>query len=214
MDLIAIHGFTPNRVSHSRTPQKVWEDRFNAAWDRASRLETDYELEKDDILIWISGGVRNDEGKTEAECMKEYGERTEHPLFEEYTVALEEESTDTASNVDAVYQIASEQQVDAIHPVSSKDHILRVHREYLFHDDATAYDILPKGSEQTYAESGDKPLLIEMGPYREIAHEIEVSVWGVPPADRAEAGKRVRKVLESFQSREKPSKISPTGSAL
>lgn len=204
MDLIAVHGFTPEGVPRSRTPQNVWEDRFDAAWERASRLETDYGLENDGIRVLIFGGGTDDDGKTEAAYMKAHGERIGHPLFEAFTVAVEEQSVDTASNVEAVYRIASEYPVDAIHPVSSKDHVSRVHREYLFHDDATAYDILPKGSEQTYVESGDRPLIIEMGPYREIARAIESAVWGVPLEDRDEASERVSEVLASFQSRERP----------
>lgn len=213
MDLVAVHGFTPAGVPHSRTPQKVWEDRFNAAWERASRLQSEYGLKTDEILVWIFGGKTDTERKSEAAYMKEYGEQTRHPLLEEFTVAVEEESEDTATNVKAAYRIAREHNVAAIHPVSSKDHISRVHREYLFHDDATEFDILPKGSERTYVESGDKPFIIEMGPYRELARGLESSVWDVPLSARERAGEQINEVLEAFQSREGLSKVNLRGSS-
>jgi len=199
--LIAVHGFSPDGMPEARPSEKVWEDRANAAWERANSLIEDYGQEREDIILYISGGGDFD-GYTEAEHVHRYLEQSGHPLAEEYDVNLTEESTDTETNVDEIYGIARQEGVDTIHPVSSKDHISRVHRDYLFHEESdgfSGYDVMPKGSDMTYVESGEPPFIGEKGEYGPILRQLDSTIWSVPLDSRPEAGEELGRLLRSFQ---------------
>jgi hypothetical protein len=189
-------------MPEARPPEKVWEDRANAAWERANTLTEDMGQEDEDIIFYISGGGEFD-GDTEAEHVHTYLEESGHPLVEEYDVNLTEESTDTETNVDEIYRIARQEDVDTIHPVSSKDHISRVHRDYLFHEESNGfseYELMTKGSESTYTESGKPPFIGEMGEYAPIFGAVDSAAWSVPMDRREDAGEEVERVLQSFQN--------------
>lgn len=183
----------------AKPPEIVWDDRADAAHDRLGTLENDYGIDKDDILVYISGGG-NFDGKSEAERIREHLKQSGHPLSEEQReLNTTEQSSDTASNVDEIYEVARKNRADRIHPVTSKDHVARIMAGYLFHEERNEnIGIIPKGSMETYTTSGEPPVIGEMGEYRQILKAIDATMWQIPEEKRKRAAEDLRQTLKQY----------------
>ena len=185
--IVAMHGYKPSA------------DNFDAVVnDRLSRtLEVDKFLEKYGIEceVVISGGVEKD-GIKEADIIYQWA-KEKMPEIKKYNVVLEKDSKNTFENVQNIYDLAKKEGAKGIFAVSSKDHISRVIRDWVYNiPDYESKDILLAGvpSRDAYSEKGrDNPPFIAEPPFW--GYDALRNIFKVPADKREYVKKAIEEVI-------------------
>lgn len=192
--MVAVHGYNPEGMEGGRDPVEVWEDRLEQAQITADLLEGFGA----DIAVAISGGG-DYSGKTEAEIIAEYASREFPELMDSYEVHLEDESDDTAGNVEQLYEMAQDLETDTVFAVSSRDHsprLLRDWNEFIDDEDVDMF-VGGIGSSEPYTESGKSPFIVEGAAFEPFIDAFN-EVWGVDPESYEEAAQDVAEILREY----------------
>ncbi|MDY6770835.1 MAG: ElyC/SanA/YdcF family protein [Candidatus Nanohaloarchaea archaeon] len=191
--LIMMHGYDPEGMDGGRAPEDVWQDRLEKTYELAE-TRTAMGL---DVAVGISGGGDYD-GRTEAEIVRDYAEEELPELTDDYTLHLEEASTDTQEFVENIYDIAKEEGAGEVTTVTSKDHAPRVQRNLSnATEDIDDVVFTVAASEEHYSENGKDPYIVE-GAFSGDLIDAFNQVWGVPGDALSDAAEDVKDVFERY----------------
>jgi len=143
-------------------------------------------------------------GKNEADAIKKYAEER-FPEIKDFEVILEKYSKNTAENVSNILKLAKEKESKAIVATSSKDHISRVMRDFVYHPERPKVEetlILGCASNEPYSEAGKtiQPAIIEppvyFGEYN--LAELVPQFFKVQKEKREKFAKEVKELIEKY----------------
>lgn len=192
-----MHGYSQKVPEGYRAWKPVVEDRLQATLE-AAKFFKDLGCE---VEIVISGGTEY-EGRKEADVIYEYAE-SKHPEIRGYDVTLKKESQRTAENIEEILEEAKKENAKAVVPTSSKDHISRVMRDFVYHPNRPEDTlILGNPSKEPYSEVGFEipPAIVEPPvKFGDInLAEIIPKFFRVPSENRGEFAEEVKAILEKY----------------
>ncbi len=187
--LLCVHGYTKAPREHEKEWQNVVKDRLSTALELAKFFSSVGVA----IYLVLSGGSMNG-NQVEADVIHNYARKNFPELFELVNdVILERESKNTQENVDEILKWALKKDAVII-PISSKDHVSRVVKDWAYDKGRNSHLIMVAPSHATYGENESlAPIIIEPSHW---AYGALKDIFSIPEDKRKPVEEKLRKDLK------------------
>jgi hypothetical protein len=192
--LVTVHGYNPSGMEGCRDPVEVWDDRLAKSHETVEFLEG----LGAEVAITIPGGGDYD-GMSEAELIAEYAEDNYPGLLEGTDLFLEHNSTSTTQNINHIYDLATDLEVDGVFTISSRDHAPRVLRDWqrALDGDEELF-VAGVASDRNYTRSDFEPFIMEPAELEPFVRAFN-EAWFIPEEHYEEAAEEVAETLRKYQ---------------